>query len=632
MIFQTLAAAAFFVTVFSIPGWLAVRSLLVAPIAGLCTFGPAVILTSAIFGFHPITVVLTWVALVTLLGRVKLTGLPQVAFELPGPDGEPASDGSDGPFPGPSWRAALGVAFVAAIPTLQLFPVWTGGGLWLDGAYVEQAKVSLVDAFARHGLPAQNPYLGGTDLSYYFASHFQAALPRMLLGLHAWPCLIAFTWFAGVSLIGVLATWAHELARASGLLILLTALGPPTLALRKIGLIRPAVTTPELEGIGPLIMQIETVPQHVAAAAALIFAMRLAVRRPRGTVWLLGGAFAFAAGSSAWLALVFFLCVPAILARRRELGRLGFAAGGIAVLICFPLVTAMMSGKGGAAAPVEFSVFHASRLTDRSWAHLILYWIQFTPLWMGLAFLAGWRGLFHAKRSAFRDISVPCILIPLCVTLLFRSTLVHNDLGWCAVLLPCALLNVWAAVALRRRLMPRIIAYGGIGLGLWSSARCWDRPDPKPAEIRQEQTLRRRFAIQPAAWAVVRRYAGPNDLVQNNPDAFSGITSGVTDEPGNISWAMFANRSAAAGDSTNLFVYAWRQGERPRDTLRAVRSVFRHEKPAPAAVRRLAEELNIRVLLVGRDDEVWPGAAIIASGAYRLAHGAKDYRVFVREK
>jgi hypothetical protein len=87
----------------------------------------------------------------------------------------------------PTWTL-VAAALVAVLPAATILPKSSGGAVWLaDAAF---AKIALIDAIARLGLPPVNPVFGEADalsgLAYYYLWHFSAAEIALITSMSGW--------------------------------------------------------------------------------------------------------------------------------------------------------------------------------------------------------------------------------------------------------------------------------------------------------------------------------------------------------------------------------------------------------------------------------------------------------------
>jgi hypothetical protein len=123
-------------------------------------------------------------------------------------------------------------AFVALIPAATILPKSSGDAVWLADATFDHAKIAIIDALTRLGLPPVNPVFGesGTPghLAYYYLWHFSAAEMALVTSMSGWEADVGLTWFtafASLSLMMGLAVWLSKRATAAIWVVTLAAAG-----------------------------------------------------------------------------------------------------------------------------------------------------------------------------------------------------------------------------------------------------------------------------------------------------------------------------------------------------------------------------------------------------------------------
>ena len=117
---------------------------------------------------------------------------------------------------------ACAAAFVAVLPAATILPKSSGGAVWLADATFDHAKIAIIDAMARLGLPPVNPVFGEADalsgLAYYYLWHFSAAEIALVTSMSGWEADVGLTWFtafASLSLMMGLAVWLSKRGTAA---------------------------------------------------------------------------------------------------------------------------------------------------------------------------------------------------------------------------------------------------------------------------------------------------------------------------------------------------------------------------------------------------------------------------------
>jgi hypothetical protein len=219
----------------------------------------------------------------------------------------------------------------------------------------------------------------------------------------------------------------------------------------------------------------------------------------------------------------------------------------------------------------------------------------------------------------------------LTISWLLASTLAdNNDLGWRAVLPAAMALTVLSAAGFARWITARVwaavaVVSAAILVGL-----------PGAAELIRSDISGRReadaslFAQTPDMWAAVRRYAGADERLANNPLFLSQMTLWPVD----ISWALLANRRSCYAGRELALVYA----SLPRPRLDAIDAKFIRVfagNAEPGDVEDLATNYECRLVVLTSADGAWANDPFAAHQRYRLAEekpGAwRIYRVIVGE-
>ena len=165
----------------------------------------------------------------------------------------------------------------------------------------------------------------------------------------------------------------------------------------------------------------------------------------------------------------------------------------------------------------------------------------------------------------------------------------------------------------------------GLTLGILSSIRVWQFPEPHYPPDAKTLASRQGFLRQRQAWAKVREYAGPKDRVQSNPDGYAAITPW----PATLPYALFADRAIAYANPEYATVFAYRYDWDKNDQqYQIVRNVF-SAHPTEQALRTLRDTLKVKVLLVDKFDAVWHTTAIDGSGFYQLVYQEADFKIYV---
>ena len=563
----------------------------------------------------------------------------------------------------PVWEfAAAGI--LALIPAATLLPKSSGDAVWLADPIFDHAKIAIIDAMTRLGLPPVNPVFAEAGqpahLAYYYLWHFSAAEVALITSTSGWEADIGLTWFTAVaSLIlmmglavwlskrGAAASWVVALAGAGSLWVTLTWIFHP----KSLG----AVLLPSI-GMGGWLFQATWVPQHLMAASCIVVAMvlvtRYVVQPSLALVLIIGLLIAAGFASSAFVggvscAFAGLLVVPFLLAevnaerRLRIIGGLAIAALLVACLIA-PLVRdqwAAVHARGNGS-PIIVAPYRVFDGLFPLWLRRVLdipgYWLVILPIELPATFVAGTIALIAALRSAlprpekFAVAAFACLAAAgLGIAWLLVSTLGdNNDLGLRAVIpAEVVLIVLTAAVSAGLPSVPHHAAIGAIALiGLALSV-------PDFAQTIHDNIISPRrppdailFAQAPEVWAAARRYTAPSARIANNPLYLQDLTPW----PVNISWAVLANRSSCFAGREMALAFTPLSAERRSQVDATFVRVFAGEGTMDD-VHDLATRYSCDVVVVVPQDKAWDRDPFAAAPDYRLAE-ARDgrWRIYVR--
>ncbi len=653
-----------------------VSTLLLAPAVGLCTYGPFSLAVTTLFGYSPISLFASWLLFLILFGIWSRRR--NARFSEASEDGSPLS-------PLHIFLLLAGTASWSIMATIHLYPFMEQEGLFVDTPIFDHAKVAIVDAIARQGLLPINPYYapeGQTiPLIYYYTWHFLASQLKFLVEVTGWQAEVAFNWFTGFATLSFLSALAIRFTQRplAGFLVILFALGgPPTDFLAP--LFGPHLQNwfalPPGHGLEVLWIQMMWVPQHVYSALAVVVLLWLASQMfsntdlplPLAVVTGLTGAAAF--GASTWVGGIGLVMVSPVLLWMMWRLRLptqtyvnASKAIGLAFLVCLlvalPLLISQASGPSLADSRLPFGIglYPATRFLSREthWdllGHAILFWVQFLPLNLGIIYILGLLALFSRTSSfmeekVFHYLSMGATLGYLLITQLVPSTFWNNSFGWRAVLVPVLLLLIYSAIAMTElaschlpnlskwrphsllvRFQPLVqpLTVVGLTIGILSTVQVWRLPDPKYAPPPPEVLARHQgFYRQSHAWAKVREYAGPTDRVQSNPDGYATLTPW----PATLPYALFADRPTAYANVEYSTVFAYRYDQaKNQQQYQLIQNIF-STQPALESLRKVRDDLKVKVILVDRFDPVWQTDTIERSGIFRLAYQEVDFKIYV---
>ena len=686
--FNSLLAAAFAFSFYSLPGlWtgliLGLRAdlsmLFIAPALGLCAFGPFSLLFTWLLGYSELTVSVAWIffqvgALLVYFNHVRRPVPGSLSAAVPQ---------NFLSVPGTAWLL-LAASLWALVPVFNIYPVLYQDGLYVNVHIYDHMKIAFIDGIAREGLPPLNPFYapGGEriPLIYYYTWHFLGAQIKTLSEVSGWQAEVAMSWFTSFATIAFISGLAVRISGRlwAGFALLLMGLATPPadilpqiLGARWEGL----VGFPQGHPLEVLWIQLSWAPQHVFAALCSVLLLYLVTRAllsPHFRWYYAATAGLTAAagfGASVWVGgVALAIVMPALLSvLLLALSRMHFdyaawrmpllLAMGVCAVFALPVLSAVTSGPTLAESfPLAVKPYYATGLFGQDSlsqviAHIILFWLQFLPLCLGIVYVLG---LFAVSAYSPRDmesrifkyLSVSAIFTYLLVVQWVQSVIVNNDFGWRSVNVPFMLLLIWAAVALAdlqhhlshwhgkeilRSMRPAIIPFiwVGITIGMLASFRAWHLPQPNPGQGSHDQeqlVLHQDFFHQREAWAALRRHTDPGDLVQDNPINYAKV---VTLWPAPAPVALFGDRPVAYSDpeTAKFFAHPYDKVQNANQYT-AINALYEaHPKPAILAYAR--DTLKIKALLVEPRDRVWHSKAIENSGIYRLIEATERFKIYL---
>jgi hypothetical protein len=561
----------------------------------------------------------------------------------------------------PAW-AYLGAAVLALAAAVAIMPKVGIDGVAFAPPIFDHTKVALIDEMTRLGLPPGNPFFGPVGepaprLAYYYLWHFSAAELALLTGASGWEADIAMTWFTAFSSLALmlgLANWLGGRATAMlWVLLLNAALSCRVVLAGLFGTEAVHKVFMPATGFGGWLFQAAWVPQHIAAASAVILALfflgRLAVERSPlllATLVLLAVA---GYESSTWIGGVLFPVAAAMAggmllieaAPRQRMSLLCWCAGAAILAIClaWPLLhdQFLATGMRAGGAPIAFRPFQVLGTAFPDGLRRILdlpaYWLVLLPIEFPAVYATGavalWVYLRRGdsvdgdKRQAARIFALLAFAGLVCAGL-FASTIGNNnDLGWRAVLPGVIVLTVFAAVGLSRWIAVRARAAAAAAIAAWLLGL----PDAV-AFVRENAAgiLKpdgRVFAQTPEMWAAVRRHAAPDERVANNPLFMQDLTPW----PVNLSWALLSDRqSCFAGRELTLAYAALPRARREEIDAQFVR-VFAGDASS-GDIEELATRYDCRVVVVTAQDGAWRKEPFSTSALYRLVEDDARWRIY----
>jgi hypothetical protein len=606
-----------------------------APVMGWAVHSAATLPIFLLIGFSPFAVVAVAALCVAAgVATLKLAAKADAAPAIP-------------------WWAFVAAAVLALAPAVAILPKIAPGAVHLADPIFDHAKIAMIDAMTRQGLPPVDPVFGVAgphgQFFYYYLWHFSAAALALPLRVTGWEADIALTWFtafASLSLLMGLAVWLSKRPAAAIWVVALAAAASLRAALSWIFgsySLEPFLAEPT--GFAGWLFQAAWAPQHLMSASCVVMAMLLIARyAQRHSVLLLltlvlvvvagfesstyvgGITFAIAALAAAPLLLV------AIEPERRLRFVVGMAVAAVLVVcLAAPLLNnqLMAVAARGDNNPIvirHFAVLGA--MFPAALRHVMdwpAYWLVLLPIELPATYVAGVLALIVMLRGAPppekpATAALACLAAAgLLASWLLASTLGdNNDLGLRAVL-PAASVLIAAAAAglmlLPRRAVIAAAAIGGLIFSLPDTAamirsNVAGTPTPDSAG----------FAQAPELWQAVRHYAASTARVANNPLFLQDLTPW----PANMSWALLANRSSCfAGRELALAL-----APLSKDMLETINAQFIRVfagEGTPADVAEMAKKYACDVVVIVPQDGAWNNDPFAASADYRLAE-TKDGR------
>jgi hypothetical protein len=612
-----------------------------APVVGWAVFSAATLPILTVIGFSALTV--TVIGGLCLIGSVGLLAMQR--------------QGSDSASAIPPW-SYIAAAILALGPAAALLPKISANGVQLADPIFDHAKIAIVDAMARQGLPPVNPIFGPAGrLAYYYLWHFSAAELAVPLRVTGWEAAIGLTWFtafASLTLTMGIAVWLSQRSGAAILVVLLAAAASLRVTLSWIFgsyALTPFMDSPT--GFAGWLFQAAWVPQHLMSASCVVAAILLLIQyaQRQSLARLLTLALLVVAGfeSSTYVGGVTFaitalVCAPILFAGVAPKQRTRFAAGlviaaVVAACLAAPFIRDQLANVTARGVAHPITVMPFTVLGDmispavRRVLDLAAYWLLLLPIEFPAVYLAGaialavrMRGAAPGAEKTAAMVFAALALAGLCVSWLLVSTVGDNsDLTLRAVLPATMILIAGAAAGMMAasccRALIAALALGGLVLSLPDAARMLAsniEGTPRPGDAL--------FAQSPDLWAAVRRYAPPNARVINNPLYLKDVTPW----PVNISWALLANRSSCFGGREMALAFA----PLPPDRREAVNAQFIRVfagQGTPDDIAALAKDYACDVVVLVPQDGAWNKDPFAASPVFRLAESRESlWRIYVK--
>ena len=614
-----------------------------APVIGWAVHSAATLPIFFLIGFSPLAVVtVAALCVATAVATLKLTA---------------ASDAEAAPaIP---WWAFAAAAVLALVPAVAILPKLAPDAVHLADPIFDHAKIAMIDAMVRQGLPPVDPIFGAVgprgQFFYYYLWHYSAAALALPLHVSGWEADIGLTWFTALASLSLLMGISVWLGKRSAAAIWVVALAAAA-SLREVlsWIFGPYALEPFLApptGFAGWLFQAAWAPQHLMSASCVVMAMLLIARHAQrqSVLLLLTLVLVVVAGfeSSTYVGGITFaiaalvavaLLVVAIEPARRLRFLVGMAVAAVLV-VCLAapflnnqLMAVAARGHNNPIVLRHFAVLGAMfpaafrRLLD--WP---AYWLVLLPIELPATYVVGVMALVAMLRSGalppekLATAALACLAAAgLLASWLLASTLGdNNDLGLRAVLPAASVLIAVAAAGLLllpRRAVIAATAIGGLILSLPdTAAMIRSNVDGTPTPDGSV------FAQTPELWQAVRRYAAPTARVANNPLFLQDLTPW----PANISWALLANRSSCFAGRELALALAPLSKDMLETTDAQFIRVFAGEG-APADVAEMAKKYACDVVVIVPQDGAWNNDPFAASADYRLAE-TKDghWRIYV---
>jgi hypothetical protein len=614
-----------------------------APVTGWAVHSVATLPIFFLIGFSPLAVV----AIAALCVAVSVATLKFAAQS----DAEVA--------PAIPWWAFVAAAVLALVPAAAILPKIAPDAVHLADPIFDHAKIAMIDAMTRQGLPPVDPVFGAAgphgQFFYYYLWHYSAAALALPLHVSGWEADIGLTWFtafASLSLLMGLAVWLSKRSAAAILVVALAAAASLRGVLSWIFgsyALKPFLAQPT--GFAGWLFQSAWVPQHLMSASCVVAAMLLIARyaQRQSVLLFLTLVLVVVAGfeSSTYVGGITFViaalaAAPLLLAAIEPGRRLRFVVGMVVaavLVVCLAapflnnqLMAVAARGDNNPIVLRHFAVLGAMfPMTLRRALDWPAYWLVLLPIELPATYVAGVmtlvamlrRGAPPAEKLAAAALACLAAAGLLASWLLVSTLGDNNDLALRAVL-PAASVLIAAAAAgvmlLPRRAVIAVTAIGGLILSLPDTA-AMIRSNVEGTPTSDGAV----FAQAPDLWQAVRRYAAPTARVANNPLFLQDLTPW----PVNISWALLANRSSCfAGRELALALAPLSEEMREAINAQFVR-VFAGEG-TPQDVNDMAKKYACDVAIVVPQDKAWTNDPFASSPDYRLAENRDGrWRIYV---
>jgi hypothetical protein len=557
--------------------------------------------------------------------------------------------------------AMIGAGLLGCAVMMAVMPTVTADGVVLADPIFDHSKIAIIDDMVRLGVPAGNPFIGGSGdglsrLSYYYLWHFAAAEIAILGGFSGWEADAGMTCFTAVSSLTLmmgLAVWLGSRASSAfWVLAVATTSSIRDLLSLVFGWRIIATISGWPTGFGGWLFQVTWAPQHVASAGCVVIAMLLLVRMAEQPDWRLALAMSLVSAaafeSSTWVGGISYPLAAAVtgvlvLIRIAPDRRWRFVASAVfaallaiaisSLFIHDQLHASMLRADGS---PISVSPYEVlgEPIPEalRALLDLPAYWtsllfVEFAAFYpLGFVFAAAlWKDTpspqYRTVLISFGMLAVVSLAVG---GILVSTVAANNDLAWRGVLPGILVLIAFTAAGLGRYLpvMPRLYAvavFAIIALALVSGAR----DIYKNFEIKPHAPAKQ-FSDSVQLWAAVRKNSTLNERVVNNP----AFLADMTQWPINISWALLAHRRSCYAGPDLALPFAPMTRESRAKAEEAFTRLFAG-KVDRFEVERLAAAFDCSLVVVTPNDGAWTTGPLAENSPFQLVDSKRNaWRIY----
>ncbi len=378
----------------------------------------------------------------------------------------------------PPLSAVCGLLACAVVVAFELSDYRWNGKLYHATFALDMVKhAATVNSILSWGLPLTDPFVSRAQpAGYYYFFYIVAAMPvRLTMGLvDARAAVGALAVLDGAALLA-LATVLWQKCKlgppaSTNVVVLLIAL----LLCGNLDIVGnlPSAVVSHIwpieiewwnEQIPPWSLSLLWVPHHILALIAGVFGLLLISERPSTTSVIAGGiAFASCVGASVWIGFAIaltalFWLMSLMIRHRYRLAMALAAAGCLAGVLLVPEIFDLWRGRADQGSPIGLTIraFYAPDGLvgpgfNRDVLRLILlpvnYFIEFGVFAVGAVLF--WRDRRFETKTEAAYILACAAAAGLLLGTFTRSTVLYNDLGWRAMLLPQLAFLIWTAAVI----------------------------------------------------------------------------------------------------------------------------------------------------------------------------------------